>query len=194
MNIHNDTTKHGYFLRLCGIHIVYVAGFDNKGLTSILNKRNTFYAENHYLPESLFLRPCKSIEKSEKSRTGIAGIGLIICKKRMDNPYVINTKLKHLKKRYQINRDFVVSKLAYLKSDELKQAVALKTKNAEQYNLIVDEYNRLIFKKLLPIAKREARTLKPELFQHSGCDYATWEKALKNVFPRGLAFNYLAKV
>ncbi len=197
MNINRVSTwGGGYQLRfvneMIGYNLEWFRGLNDDSLKRALRARNRFYCENQYMPTGITIVNAKPCRPSESNLSGFTGIGMYVCEKRCNLPYVLVAKVHNLITRKQTNTEFVVSGLALKKSEGLQLAIAAKDKNVEQHNRVAAEYNRLRFKKFIPIARKEVKTLIPELNKHWGFDSIMWGKALKTVFPKGLERSYVA--
>lgn len=186
----------GYQLRLVnetvGYNTQWFRGMNDASLKRALRARNRFYCENDYMPCGIFVRRVLPPEVIPESVTGYSGLCLYVSATRAGNPYCLAAKVKNLKSRKQTNVEFVVSKLAFKRSKEFKAALAVRRVNVNQYNRIVDEYNRQRFKQFMPIARKEIQTLIPELNKNFTFDKTLWKKSLKTIFPKGLKKPYLA--
>lgn len=186
----------GYELRLInnivGRHIDFFGGLNKKSLRKALETRNQYYSDFQYLPHGFRIKPVRKCVPDEKSPAGYHGIGLIFHPGRANSGLVITSRVKNLKTRRVTHMDFLLTGRSIKHSPALKQAIALKNKNNEQYEKITAEYNRLQFEKYFPLAKLEAKILKPRLNDFYCIDETTWKNALNRVFPKGLEKIYLA--
>lgn len=198
MNVNRVTTYGGgYQLRfvnqMVGYNLEWFRGLNDDSLRRALRARNRFYCEHQYMPTGITIVNAKPCMPSESNLSGFTGIGLYVCGKRSELPYVAVAKVQNLITRKQTNTEFVVSGLALKKSEALKLAIKARNKNVEQHNRIAAEYNRLRFNKFIPVARKEIKTLIPVLNKIGGFDPKMWCRALKTVFPKGLEKSFIAR-
>jgi len=193
MNVYPDNSRHGYILRLCGVHVDYFGGFDDGSLKRALKARNRFYVQFQYMPEGILIRDAKPCQPTPETETGFSGVGFQICYKRKYAPPVVIAKVQNLRTRKQTNVQFLISNSNRKKSAGLKEAIATRNKNVSQHNRIAANYNKMRLRRLMPLALQEARSLEPILYTFNCFDPIMWEKALKKTFPKGLENTYLAR-
>lgn len=193
MNVYPDVSRHGYILRLCGIHIDYFAGITDESLKRALKARNRFYVQFQYMPESILIRDAKTCTPTTENETGFSGVGFQICNRRINARYIALAKLQNLRTRKQTHKEFIVPDSNPKKSAGLKEAIATRNKNVSQHNQIAATYNKMRLRRLMPFALQEARTLEPILYTFNCFDSAMWEKALKKTFPKGLKNSFTAR-
>ena len=181
----------GYQVRIRE-HTPFVGGLTASSLKEALKLRNEFYETNHYIPPGIARQHMKSSVRDDERTTGWHGLSYTIANEA-SSPLIISCTARHLK----TGKPHTISVRIHLYKTEKKamaHAIAARNHNVEQYNMIVDAYNELLYPTAMKYARRELRTLKPCLSELKGFNEKLWAKALNSVFPLGLISSTEAKV
>jgi len=167
----------------------FFGGLNNESLKAALKERNNIWKQNGIIARHVLMTPLKGTVKSKESSSGWHGIYDKTEVERSGTACdVYAVHLRNLATGKPTNRAF--RKHLYKTPEAaLRQAKALRRRNIEAFNNMVEEYNDSIYKDAVKLANKEARQLKPFLNDMIGFDKKRWDKVFKKYFPSGLQSN-----
>ena len=141
-----------------------------------LKERNRLFEKHNIAPNRILLNTLKLSVYSEKSNTEFNGICLTTSK-GMD---VIGACIRDLDTGLVTNRKVYLSSFSSFDL-AVDEAIYIRDGNIRAYNKRVKAYNRVMFLKMLALAKTEVSTLRPQLQKLLGFDRGTWAYAGANL-------------